>query len=145
MKKAKSVVMTSTQPDTLYTFGYGNRQSIDPLLDYCHTHHIDAVIDVRLKPYGWANMWSLPGLSKILPSEGIVYQSYPALGNTSGSEHWVPPSFTDSEAAFAELTAMAESKTLVLMCAELDHNHCHRNAVAEVLAKRAKLQIKHLP
>lgn len=128
----------------VYTFGYGNRKNLEPLLEYCQEKGIDILIDVRKTPRGWSTIWSKPYLERHLPNAGIEYLSISALGNTSGKQEWIPEDEFEAQKALKELAILCESKVVVLMCAELDPNQCHRVPVAQKLSKLIGLPVENL-
>jgi uncharacterized protein (DUF488 family) len=128
----------------IYTFGYGNRKNLDPLIAYCEEKGIDVLVDVRRSPRGWSTIWSKPYLEKQLPDKGIEYLPLAALGNTSGTEEWVPEDELDALKALRELSTLCEAKVVVLMCAELDPRQCHRVAIAKKLSKIVGIPTENL-
>jgi uncharacterized protein (DUF488 family) len=136
--------INATQATSVYTFGYGNRKSLTPLVDYCKQHGINVLVDVREKPRGWSTIWSKSYLQKQLPLNGIEYQSVPALGNTSGKPTWIPSDTLLAQKELKRLATLTETKTLALMCAELDPARCHRVAVGRKLASMTNKTLKNL-
>jgi uncharacterized protein (DUF488 family) len=128
----------------IYTFGYGNRKNLEPLLAYCEEKGIDLLIDVRKSPRGWSTIWSKPYLEKHLPSHGVEYISLDALGNTSGKQDWVPVDEFEAQKALKQVVQLCNSQNVVLMCSELDPDRCHRVMVAERLSKLTGLPVENL-
>lgn len=126
----------------IFTFGYGNRTSVQPLMEYIEAHEIRHIVDVREKPKGWSVVWSKPYLEKHLGPHG--YRSMPELGNTTKTKDWVPPDQVAADQALQDVAALLAEGNVVLVCAEKDYRVCHRTAVAERLATPARLPVKHL-
>ena len=123
----------------IYTFGYGNCTSIEPLLFLVNKYKIDLIVDVRARPRAWTPRWSAPYLSKQL---GNKYTSITELGNTSGNAKWIPPDLEEANKKMIELCKMLSS--VVLVCAEKDYRQCHRTEVAEKLSALTCATVRHL-
>ncbi|ACK71741.1 protein of unknown function DUF1130 [Gloeothece citriformis PCC 7424] len=138
--------MNKTSKDQYFilTFGYGNRVNYDTLLDYIKEFKIDFLIDVREKPRAWSRKWYGDQLEKFCHEQGIEYLSETTLGNVSGTSHWVSPDPKKAEQVLQDIAQKTQSKTVLLLCAEMDHHRCHRVEVAEKLQELIHLPIKHL-
>ena len=123
----------------IYTFGYGNCTTIEPLLFLMNKYKIDLVVDVRARPRAWTSRWSAPYLTKQL---GDKYISIIELGNTSGSARWIPLNPEEANKKMIELCNLASS--VVLVCAEKDYKQCHRTEIAEQLSALTSITVKHL-
>ncbi|MBE9118570.1 DUF488 domain-containing protein [Lusitaniella coriacea LEGE 07157] len=135
---------TSKDKKFILTFGYGNRSSYDDLLGYANEFHVDLLIDVREKPRAWSRKWYGDQIQKFCDKQGIEYLSETTLGNTSGTSHWVSPKPDKAKQVLQDIARKAESKTVLLLCAEMDHHKCHRVDVAKKLKELIHQPIKHL-
>jgi uncharacterized protein (DUF488 family) len=128
----------------ILTFGYGNRSNYDDLIAHIENHHVAYVIDVRLKPRAWTRKWYGDRIENLCQSQGIEYKSIADLGNTSGTKEWIPVDHDAANQALKKVAELAESKTVLLLCAEKDFHRCHRTEVAERLQELVNLPINHL-
>ena len=128
----------------ILTFGYGNRKNRDDFLHYLQNHLVKYVIDVRLHPRAWSRQWYGDKLEEFCRENNIKYISKPPLGNTSGKANWIPPDKDKAEAALQEIAELAEDGTVLLLCAEMDYDRCHRLEVAHRLRQLVEAEIVHL-
>ena len=128
----------------ILTFGYGNRSDYNALLEYINKFKVDCLIDVREKPRAWSRKWYGEQVKKFCDEQGIEYLSETTLGNTSGTSQWVSPDPETAYQILKNIAIKAESKTILLLCAELDYHRCHRVEVAKELQKLTNKPIKHL-
>ncbi len=118
------------------SYGYGNSKTNDELIQFMKDNDLSILVDVRMRPKGWATLWSKPYLEKKLPSEGLQYLSVPTLGNTTGTAQWIPPSEIDAQETLEYLVSLLKKgENICLMCAEKDYKSCHRTSVAETLSQ----------
>lgn len=134
----------------LYTIGYGNKgfQSVlDRLANVLRktggSHFL--VFDVRRKPRGWCRELAWPAIAKGLQINGHEYRHCPYLGNNGNAER---VKLCNERLGLAELHTALEGLTngteLVLLCAEWDHNRCHRTHVAQLAAQLYGVGVVHL-
>lgn len=135
---------TSINPSFILTFGYGNRSNYDTLLSYIKEFKIDFLIDVREKPRAWSRKWYGDQIEKFCDEQGIEYLSETTLGNVSGTSHWVSPDPEKADQVLQDIAQKTKSKTVLLLCAEMDYHRCHRVEVAEELKKLTHQPIKYL-
>jgi uncharacterized protein (DUF488 family) len=128
----------------ILTFGYGNRSNYDALLKYIKEYKIDILIDVREKPRAWNRKWYGDQLEKLCGEQGIEYLSETTLGNVSGTIHWVSPHPEKVDRVLQEIAKESQSKTVLLLCAEMDYRRCHRVEVAKKLQELTHQPINHL-
>lgn len=128
----------------ILTFGYGNRKNYDTFLDYLKEYDVTCVIDVRLSPRAWSRKWYREQIAKFCALNNIKYISEVSLGNTSCSNKWVPSNCEESSKALLEISKIAQSGTVLLLCAEMNSSQCHRVDVACQLQKLVNTPIKHL-
>lgn len=128
----------------ILTFGYGNRRNYDELLAYIQEFNIDLLIDVREKPRAWSRKWYGDQIEKFCHEQAIEYLSETTLGNISGTSHWISPNPEKANQVLQDIAQRASSKTVLLLCAEMDYHKCHRVEVAEKLKQFMEQPIKHL-
>lgn len=128
----------------ILTFGYGNRSSYDDLLDYAKKFKVNLLIDVREKPRAWSRKWYGDQIKKFCDKQGIEYFSETTLGNISGTSNWISPDPEKANQVLQDIAKKAESKTVLLLCAEMDYHKCHRVDVAKKLQDLIHQPIKHL-
>ncbi len=128
----------------ILTFGYGNRQNYEVLETYFNTYGVKFVVDIRSSPRAWSRQWYGEQIQKFCESQNIKYFSKPALGNTSGKANWVPPNVEKASTALQEVADLVCQGTIVLLCAEMAHQRCHRTEVAHHLEKLVSIPVKHL-
>jgi uncharacterized protein (DUF488 family) len=128
----------------IFTFGYGNRTNYDSFLAYLQNNDIKYVIDVRKNPRAWTRRWYGDKIQEFCLSKNIEYISKIDLGNTSGNQKWIPTNQKKAKAALREVAEITQQGTVLLLCAEMNPDKCHRVDVAEKLAKLVSLPVKHL-
>jgi len=139
------MAIVNTEHDKLIlTFGYGNRSSYDDFFSYLDKFKVVCVIDVRLKPHAWSRKWYGEQIKQACNAKNIKYVSRPSLGNTSGESNWIPPNDQEAHETLLEISKIAKTGTILLLCAELNSSHCHRSHVAHELQKLVSTPIEHL-
>ncbi len=128
----------------ILTFGYGNRKNYDEFLNYLELFHVNCVVDVRLSPRAWSRKWYGEEIEKICNSRNVKYISKISLGNISGNNNWIPPDSEEATKALKEISEIAQSKTTLLLCAEMRSSQCHRVDVADQLHELTDTPVKHL-
>lgn len=128
----------------ILTFGYGNRKNYDELLTYLQKFNVKCFVDVLISPRAWRRKWYADKINEFFCSNNIEYLSKPPLGNTSGKENWIPPDQDNAEIALREVAEIAQTGTVLLLCAEMDHHRCHRTDVANCLSKLVNTSVIHL-
>ncbi|HEY9866682.1 MAG TPA: DUF488 domain-containing protein [Candidatus Obscuribacterales bacterium] len=108
-------------------------------------YQVNFVIDVRMTPRAWSRKWYGNKLQEVCEAHNVKYISKTALGNTSGQQKWIPPDREAADIALGEVAELAEQGTVLLLCAEMNFNRCHRTDVASHLIKLiSDSQIEHL-
>lgn len=127
-------------PAILYTIGYGNRQPRDV---FALIPPGAGIIDVRRDPRGWHQSYTARAMKTTF---GARYRSIPALGNLSTDPAvWIPVNPAAARQHIQLLAHAVTDKPHVLLCAESDHQKCHRRFIAEQIAALAPgLEIVHL-
>jgi uncharacterized protein (DUF488 family) len=137
---------------TLFTIGYGGRTK-DELLKLLRDHGVRTVVDVRLRPdRASMGVWTKAktpdkGIEQALADAGIGYRSLVELGNVFLEfEDWRERYRRLLESAgdllVGRLTGFAEP--LCLLCAEKRATDCHRQQIAEHLARTIGVDVQHL-
>jgi uncharacterized protein (DUF488 family) len=139
----------------LYTIGYGNR-AIGDFIDLLRRYGVEVLVDTRSIPYSrFRPDFRKKALQQHLEAAGIGYLY---LGDALGGKH-VPEDCIvngkvdlerlsenlEFQTALAQVEAMARAgQSLVLMCAELRPENCHRTwMLAPVLHTRG-LSVRHI-
>jgi uncharacterized protein (DUF488 family) len=147
----------------LYTIGHSTRTYAE-LVAALHAHDIDTLADVRRFARSRTNpQFNGDALAKRLPAAGIAYTTMPTLGGrrstvkksaraTRRNAAWRVPAFRayadycatpEWRAAFGELLALAEERTVAIMCAEAVWWRCHRRIIADHALARG-LAVVHI-
>jgi uncharacterized protein (DUF488 family) len=133
---------------TIYTIGHSTR-TIEQFIALLRAHGIEELVDVRTVPRSRYNpQFGKEELATSLQQVGIVYTH---LGKLGGLRHttkdsvnlgWQNTSFRgfadymatpEFQAGLDELKALAEKKTVSIMCAEAVPWRCHRSLIADAL------------
>lgn len=140
---------------TIFTIGHSTR-TFDVFLAALEKAGVDCVADVRRFPRSRRHpQFNAETLSHTLPAAGIAYRPMPELGGRrarrrdGASPHtlWREEPFrnyadyAESEefrTALASLTALAEERTVAIMCAEAVWWRCHRRIIADYLLASGK-------
>lgn len=145
MKTKKRTKKSKLSKGLILTFGYGNRKNHDQFLEYLDKYQVNFVIDVRISPRAWSYNWHRNKLQEVCETHNVQYISKTALGNTSGKQNWIPPNREEAEFALQEVAELAEKGTVLLLCAEMNFQRCHRTDVASQLNQLiSNSQIEHL-
>ena len=105
----------------IYTIGYQNMKTTEELLKDLQKHHINLLMDVRSKPYGWNPQFHKDYLEDFLPKHGIAYWW---MGEYLGGYGEIKESAIEMLAGYAS----QENKIICLMCMEADPDKCHRKS-----------------
>lgn len=120
----------------LYTVGYSGRLPHDL---QALAEHLDAVVvDIRFSPSSRSPDWTAGRLQKRL---GERYRHLPALGNRNYQGG--PLEFVDLEAGVVKVGQLLSQRSVILLCGCADVQRCHRLPVAEAIATRYGLSVKH--
>jgi len=142
----------------LDTIGHSTK-SIDEFLDLLKTYDIQELVDVRTIPKSRHNpQFGIDMLSSALEEVGIGYIHLKELGGLrrpardSVNMGWRNLSFrgyadymatSEFQEGLQELKAIAEKKTVAIMCAEAVPWRCHRSLIADVLTEQG-WQVLHI-
>lgn len=139
---------------TIHTIGYEG-VSPDDFLHSLKAHSIDTLVDVRAVAVSRRRGFSKTALSLSIQEAGMNYIHLRDLGDPKpGREaarsgmfrlfeqiydaHLKTP---EAQAALIQLTKLAQSRSIALMCFEADALHCHRTVIARRLAKSLNRRI----
>ena len=133
---------------TIYTIGHSTRTT-EQFLALLKAHGIEELVDVRTIPRSRHNpQFGTEELAASLQQAGIAYTHFGKLGglrhaskdsvnlgwqNTSFrgfADYMATPEF---QTGLEELKALAEEKTVTIMCAEAVPWRCHRSLIADAL------------
>ncbi len=119
----------------LWTLGHSTR-TFDTFVDILRKHRIETVVDVRTFPESKRMPWFKKDyLELMLPKHRINYQHTPSLG---GFQKGGFDAYKKSNAFTQAISKLADaaliSKTAI-MCAEAIPARCHREHIADALAK----------
>lgn len=147
--------MKSKTGATLHTVGH-SRHSIDAFIALLKQNQIEGVVDVRGQPYSGHNpQFNREPLADSLRAAGIDYtwsgkylsgrpreaRFYGTRGEVLWDELRTRPEFHD---ALDLLAAEAQSRRLVLVCAEEDPMRCHRRFLLTPPLLDRGLEVLHL-
>jgi uncharacterized protein (DUF488 family) len=119
---------------------------------------VELVLDIRAAPISRKVGFSKHQLAARLAEAGIAYRHLRGLGtpkpgrdaarggDLAGFERIFLAHLTEPEAVldFGEAVALAEAKTVCLLCLERDPKHCHRLIVGDRMAAVTGQQLRHL-
>jgi len=103
----------------IYTIGYGGSQP-DDFFGCIESNGIELVIDVRTKPRGYLNIYSVPAIGGKLLGMGIDYTHDPRLGGLETINQ------TEFTSAIEDVINLSRDMRVLLMCSEKDPRKCHR-------------------
>jgi uncharacterized protein (DUF488 family) len=143
---------------TIYTIGHSTRTS-EQFIELLRAHGIEELVDVRTIPRSRHNpQFGSEEIAASLRQAGIAYMH---LGKLGGLRHaskdsvnlgWQNTSFRgfadyiatpEFQAGLDELKALAEKKTVAIMCAEAVPWRCHRSLIADALTIQG-WQVMHI-
>ncbi|MFL0713583.1 MAG: DUF488 family protein [Microcella pacifica] len=122
--------------------------SIDEFCSQVLTQGVSVVVDVRLNALSRKPGFSKNGLRAALAQAGVDYLHFPVLGNPrdnrdgfalpgsragddARNRYGALISTTDALSAIAEISALASTSVVGVMCFEKDQHECHRELVIE--------------
>ncbi|HEY6285303.1 MAG TPA: DUF488 domain-containing protein [Ktedonobacteraceae bacterium] len=143
---------------TIYTIGHSTR-TIEQFIELLRAHDIEELVDVRTIPRSRHNpQFGAEELAASLQQAGIAYKHLAKLGGLRRTSKdsinlgWQNTSFrgfadymdtSEFRTGLDELTALAEKKTVAIMCAEAVPWRCHRLLIADALAVQG-WQVLHI-
>jgi uncharacterized protein (DUF488 family) len=141
-------------PSPIFTIGHGAGTFAD-LEARVGPHRIQTIVDVRSQPYSrHAPEFSKTELEAIAAEAGFGYRWLgDRLGGRPQGEALTTAGEVDPEKVVAsasyrsgieELLALADVSRVVLLCAELDHRHCHRATWIADTLERLGRTVRHI-
>ncbi len=143
---------------TIYTIGHSTR-TIEEFLELLKAHGIQQIVDVRTVPKSRHNpQFGKEALAASLEQAGIAYTHLEKLGGLRHTSKdsvnlgWQNASFRgfadymatpEFQAGLDELKALAEKKSVAIMCAEAVPWRCHRSLIADALTTQG-WQVLHI-
>lgn len=141
----------------VYTAGYEGQQ-VDEFLNMLMLNGIQQLVDVRNNPVSRRYGFHKTTLGRLCNSLDIEYVHRPELGIPSAlrqslETQWDYESlFTKYEAevlsgqaaAVEAVSLLVKAKPSVLVCTECDPHRCHRTRLANAVAVKSHLQVRHL-
>jgi hypothetical protein len=137
-------LQSESSENNIVTFGYGNRKTYDKFLEYLELFKVKVVVDIRVSARAWTRRWYGSEIQKLCQSQDVNYISRSALSNTSGSNNWIPASEKEAKQALLEISTLAQSQTILLLCGKLNSSQCHRVMVAQKLHELCDVHVRHL-
>jgi uncharacterized protein (DUF488 family) len=143
---------------TIYTIGHSTR-TIEQFIELLRAHGIEEVVDVRTIPKSRHNpQFGAEELAVSLQQAGIAYTHLAKLGGLRHASKdsvnlgWRNTSFrgfadymatSEFRTGLDELQALAEKKTVTIMCAEAVPWRCHRSLIADAIVVQG-WQVLHI-
>ncbi len=120
------------EPLQIWTIGHG-RLDFDTLAESLDAHHIQTIVDVRSDPYSrHAPDFTKRALEESAATAGLGYRW---MGRKLGGRP--PAADAELESGIDELVGLSATSRVVLLCAEANPVHCHRDtSLAPSLAER---------
>ena len=123
---------------TLYLIGYGNQvpdEFFKRLEEGSPNGDTWLVLDIRARRRSWAWSYSAGHIDNLFHQRGHVYVWMIELGNEGN--HQEVQLVNERIGLWALERQLRHSKRpVILLCAERLSSHCHRSAIAEMLARR---------
>lgn len=111
---------------------------------------MESLVDVRLNPISRKPGFSKRQLGDALAEAGIGYRHERALGNPRDNrepfdqERYEAYLREVGPAALAEVTELAGSVRIALLCYERQHRDCHRSAILDLAARQHGIRVLEL-
>jgi Protein of unknown function, DUF488 len=124
---------------TLYDLGYNDVGKHIDLLEKFVEHHDCILVDIRHKAWSKDVAWRDSSLRKMF---GKRYAHLPNLGNINYSMHGENIQYVNFDYGLQELGRLMflQQKSVIVMCACWDRDHCHRLGVVEAFGQMHKMQ-----
>ncbi len=138
----------------IYTIGHG-RLTINEIMRLLVVNIINTVVDVRSVPYSRISpQFNKRKLERTFPESGIEYRfAGKYLGGFPGGQKPESPGNPDWEAVAAtslfqrgirRLKELAETRDIVLLCAEENPYRCHRHHLVTPALLKSGIRVIHL-
>jgi len=119
----------------LWTIGTSKR-SIEEFLNLLEIYQIEAIADVRRFPTSKYKHFKQENLEASLTQKGIAYHHVTELGGYRKGGYTKYMKTAEFEEGVRYVEALASSKRVAIMCAELLFSQCHRRFIADALKQR---------
>jgi uncharacterized protein (DUF488 family) len=141
-------------PVPIYTIGHGDGSFAD-LEARLRRHRIQTIVDVRSQPYSrHAPDFVKAELEAIAAEAGYGYRwlgdhlggrpDDPALQTDDGVDGSKVVASATFRSGLEELLALSAGSRVALLCAELDHRHCHRTTWIAAELDRMGTSVRHI-
>ena len=139
----------------IFTLGHSNH-TWDEFAHLLRQHGVEALVDVRSRPVSrFAEFANSPTLGRLLEREGMRYVF---MGDSLGGKPSDQSCYDDDgkpdydeirsrdffKTGIDELTALAETTTVALMCAEEDPGKCHRRLLIGPSLAEIGIPLSHI-
>ncbi len=123
----------------IWTIGHADRD-FDTLATALVEHGVQTIVDVRSQPYSkWAPDFMKATLAESAATAGFGYRW---MGRTLGGKP--APEAAQLTAGIDELIGLCASSHVVLLCAEGDPLHCHRDQLLAPALTRRGYEVIHI-
>lgn len=154
---SKGHVRSRMPPAPIFTIGYGNR-SADDFLKLLRRYGVAVLADIRSKPFSrFRPQFSKHALAGILKEAGI---GYVFMGETLGGRPEDPACYTDGVVDYGKVRGReffgrgldeleriqreAGGRPVVIMCAELEPQRCHRALLVGAALVERGVEVRHI-
>ncbi len=123
----------------IWTIGHADHD-FDTVAAALIAQGVQTIVDVRSQPYSkWAPEFAKAALEESAATAGFGYRW---MGRTLGGRP--PPDATQLAAGLDELTGLCASSRVVLLCAEGDPLHCHRDRLLAPALAQLGYEVIHI-
>jgi len=154
----ESIPPLTVAREAIYTAGYEGK-SVDAFFDSMLRNGIKSIVDVRSNPVSRRYGFSRRQFGDIAERLGLGYDHMPRLGIPSSRradlsdfdsyqrllDGYYVDMLKDRDQELTDLGSQMGKAPTVLICVEQDVRCCHRSRLAEALALRTGMDVRHLP
>ncbi len=119
----------------IWTIGTSDR-SMEEFLQLLDAYELQAIADVRRFPTSRHAHFRQENLKESLINSGIEYHHFGELGGYRKGGYRQYMTTEEFERGITRLEALASSRRVAIMCAELLFFRCHRRFIADALKER---------
>ena len=155
--KIRQLEARPTSKPAVFTAGYEGR-SVDSFINLLIRSGVSRMIDVRKNPIARRYGFHRSTLNRLCGYLDIDYVHVPDLGISSEKrqglegmddyatlfKNYERTTLKTEKESIAQVTSLIKERPSVLVCMEADPVCCHRSRLANVVAKRSRLPIRHL-
>ena len=118
----------------IYSIGY-QKLNQTTLTEILKAHRVEALVDVRTRPYGRIPVFNRKAMQRWLPEAGISYLwKGDILGGFAPIE----------DEAIKWLADFGRDRTVCIMCMEADPDKCHRKIEIERRLQARGIRVEHI-